>query len=93
MVAVAASAVEHTFAQVELLISVHVVFSVWVVEAVALRILPLVPLLQVPTTLVQAAALLLLWVYSYSQVVGLSFLAQGLLVRCVNRLVWLSSRE
>ena len=72
VVAVAASAVVHTFAQVELLLSVHVFFSVWVVEA-AVPLLQ-VPLLRVPTALVQeAAALLLLSVYSYSQVASLFF--------------------
>ena len=48
VVVVVVSVAVHTFAQVELLLSVHVFFSVWVEEAVALRILPLVPLLQVP---------------------------------------------
>ena len=70
LVAAVGLAVVHMW--VEILLSVHVFFSVWVVEATV----PLlqVPLLRVPTALVQeAAALLLLSVYSYSQVASLFF--------------------
>ena len=70
VVVAAALAVVHML--VEILLSVHVFFSVWVVEA-AVPLLQ-VPLLRVPTALVQeVAALLLLSVYSYSQVASLFF--------------------